>query len=446
MAGIKIKKLKTDSLSYLIKGGVPLSGTVKLSGAKNSASKLIIASLLTDQPVHISNCPISTGDIIITKEICETLGSHFKKFEDNEVIIQTKSLSANTFSASLGVTNRIGVLTAGPLLSRVREAIIPKPGGDRIGKRPIDFHLSALVKLGAKVKEYKNFFEIKTSSLKGSNIQLPYPSVGATENIIMTACLAEGTTYLFNAAVEPEVIDLIKLLQKMGAVIDIMTDRKIVVRGVEKLNGARHKVIPDRLEAASIACCAIASKGDVTIQDAQQEDMISFLNSVRMLGADYEILDDGIRFFYKDKLKPIAIETNVHPGFMTDWQPPFTILLTQAEGVSIIHETVYENRFGYVAELKKMGANIELYNSCLGSSLCRFLNTNYFHSAVINGPSKLRADVITVPDIRAGFSYLIAALIAEGESKVRGVRHIERGYENIDLKLKQIGADITRIA
>jgi UDP-N-acetylglucosamine 1-carboxyvinyltransferase len=443
-----VKKLKYSegmySRRFVVKGGNPLSGTVKLSGAKNSASKLFIASLLTDQPVRLSNCPCGTLEMIITRQICELLGTKFEKFTSGEVVLQTKEILSTSFSESLGIVNRIGILMAGPLLSRTGEAKIPKPGGDQIGKRPVDFHLNALRMLGAEVKEYENFYELKAKRLCGANITLPYPSVGATENIIISACLADGTTYLNNAAVEPEIMDMILLLQKMGAIIDVSTDRRIVIKGVDKLGGAKHRVIPDRLEAASLACAAIASKGSVIVKDARQCDMISFLNAIRLIGADYEILDDGIKFFYKGKLKPIIIETKVHPGFMTDWQPPFLILLTQVEGVSIIHETVYENRFGYVSELKKMGADIELYNTCLGGTVCRFANTNYSHSAVIKGPSLLKAKNITVPDIRAGFSYLVAAILAKGESIVDGAHYIDRGYENIDEKLRKLGVNIKR--
>lgn len=431
---------------FLVSGGKPLHGNIKISGAKNAASKLLISSLLTDQPVHITNCPISIGEILVAKQMCEALGTKFRKFSDNEVMLQTKTLKSFAFSVSLGLVNRLGILTVGPQLNRAGSAEIPKPGGDKIGARPIDFHLDALKQLGAEVKENKSYYSLKSNQLHGANITLPFPSVGATENIIITSCLAEGKTFIQNAAIEPEIMDLIKYLQKMGAIIDVMTDRTIVITGVEKLNGCKHRVIPDRLEAASFACAAIATKGDITILDARQEDMITFLNSIRLIGADYEILDKGIRFFYKGKLKPIFIETDVHPGFMTDWQPPFTILLTQVDGVSTIHETVYENRFGYISELKKMGAEIELYDKCLGSLKCRYKNTNYKHTAVIKGPTALTAANINVPDIRAGFSYLVAAILAKGETLVDGIHYIERGYENIEAKLRKIGANIKRVS
>jgi UDP-N-acetylglucosamine 1-carboxyvinyltransferase len=437
--------LKKKVSRFIVKGGKPLYGTIKVSGAKNSSSKLFIASLLTNEPVEITNCPCGTIEMQVTKQICESLGTKFEKFASDSVVLQTKKIKHSSFSAELGIVNRIGILTVGPLLKRTGKARIPKIGGDRIGSRPIDFHLEALRKLGAEIKERSNHYELTAKKLIGANITLAFPSVGATENIIISACLAEGTTYIQNAAVEPEIIDLILLLQKMGAVIDVLTDRKIVIKGVEKLGSASHRVIPDRLEVASLASAAIASKGSVVIEDARQCDMISFLNSIRLIGANYEILPDGIKFFYKGKLKPIAIETNVHPGFMTDWQAPFVILLTQANGVSVIHETVYENRLGYVSELKKMGADIELYNNCLGSSACRFKNTNYYHSAVVKGPTKLKPAKIIVPDIRAGFSYLIAAILAKGESVIDGAYHIDRGYENIDEKLRKLGVNIKRV-
>ncbi len=429
---------------FLVKGGKPLHGSIRISGAKNAASKLIIASLLTDEPVHITNCPISIGEIIVTRKIIESLGAKFQKFQDNEVIVQTKKIHDISFSASLGLINRIGVLTAGPLLLRSGEAKIPKPGGDQIGTRPINFHLDALIKLGTTVKEHKNFYLLKAKKLIGTDITLPFPSVGATENIIITASLAIGKTTIHNAAIEPEIMDLIMLLQKMGAVIDVRTNRSIIITGVEKLHGAEHSVIPDRLEAASFACAAIASKGDVTIHDARHADMITFLNTIRLIGAEYEVLKDGIRFYHKGELKPISIETDVHPGFMTDWQPPMTILLTQANGISTLHETVYENRFGYIKELNKMGAAIELTNDCLGLP-CRFNGTNYYHSAVIKGKTPLRHAEIDVPDIRAGFSYLVAAILAKGESLVNGIHYIDRGYEKIDQKMRKLGVNIKRV-
>lgn len=357
----------------------------------------------------------------------------------------TKKIKAHRIDEKAGNKTRIAILLAGPMLLRTGEAEIPVPGGCRIGTRPVNFHIDSLEKLGCNVEIRDDYFILKADGLKGANIRLDYPSVGATENIIIASSLAKGRTILTNAAVEPEIIDLIKFLQKMGAIIEISTDRKITIEGVDKLTGAEHYVIPDRNQAASFACAGLASKGDVFIENAIQDDLITFLNTVRRVGGKYEVKENGIRFFYDGGFKSIAIETNVHPGFMTDWQQPFVILMTQASGISIVHETVYEERFGYVKELRKMGAEIELFDTCLGGLDCRFANTHYFHSAVIKGPTTLHSAEINVPDLRAGFSYLIAGVIAKGQSVVNGAIYIDRGYEDIDEKLRNLGADIQRI-
>ncbi|MDZ4712387.1 MAG: UDP-N-acetylglucosamine 1-carboxyvinyltransferase [bacterium] len=429
---------------FLINGGKPLHGSVKVSGAKNSASKLLVASLLTDQKCILHNSPNKISDLILTKEICETLGSKIETDGDRLVSI-TKTVTNYHIEEELGNKTRIAILLAGPLLLRTGKAEIPVPGGCKIGSRPVNFHIDSLEKLGCNVSIKDDYFILNADGLKGSNIRLDYPSVGATENVIIASTLAKGRTMLTNAAVEPEIIDLIKFLQKMGAIIEISTDRKITIEGVDKLTGAEHNVIPDRNQAASFACAGIASKGDVFIENAIQDDLITFLNTVRKVGGKFEVKDNGIRFFYDGELKSIAFETNVHPGFMTDWQQPFVILMTQANGISIVHETVYEERFGYVKELRKMGAEIELFDTCLGGLDCRFANTHYFHSAVIKGPTPFHSAEINVPDLRAGFSYLIAAAIAKGESLINGAVYIDRGYEEIDKKMKALGVDIKRV-
>lgn len=438
--------LHTDEVNsrFLIKGGNPLNGTVKVSGAKNSASKLVVASLLSDKKSILHNSPNRISDLILTNQICRSLGSEIRV--DRDILeITTGNITSNSIDCELGNKTRIAILLAGPLLHRTGKAMIPVPGGCRIGSRPVNFHIDSLEKLGCKVTVKEDYFLLEADKLKGTNIRLEYPSVGATENIIIASSLAKGRTILTNAAVEPEILDLIKFLQKMGAIIEISTDRKITIEGVEKLDGAEHYVIPDRNQAASFACAGIASKGDVFIENAVQDDLITFLNAVRRVGGKYEVKENGIRFFYEGELKSVAIETNVHPGFMTDWQQPFVILMTQANGISIVHETVYEERFGYVNELRKMGAEIELYNTCLGGLECRFANTNYYHSAVVKGPTPFHGAEINVPDLRAGFSYLIAGVIATGESLVNGAVYIDRGYESIDEKLRGLGAEIRRI-
>ncbi|HCA41735.1 MAG TPA: UDP-N-acetylglucosamine 1-carboxyvinyltransferase [Bacteroidetes bacterium] len=429
---------------FIIKGGKPLNGNVKVSGAKNSATKLLVASLLTDQECELHNSPNKISDILVTSKICEKIGSDVKMVGDT-LTIKTEDIKKIHIPEELGNLNRIAILLAGPLLLRKGKAEIPIPGGCKIGSRPVNFHIDALEKLGAKVEIKNDYFILQTDGLKGTNIHLEFPSVGATENIIIASTLAKGRTIITNAAVEPEILDLIKFLQKMGAIIELSTDRKITIEGVDKLNGAIHTVIPDRNQAASFACAGIASKGDIVIENAIQDDLITFLNSVRRVGGKFEIDENKIRFYYNGELKPIALETNVHPGFMTDWQQPFVIMLTQAEGISIIHETVYEQRFGYVDALKKMGAEIELFDTCLGGLPCRYANTHYYHSAVVKGATPLKGAEIDIPDLRAGFSYLIAAAIAKGESILNNTIYIDRGYEDIDDKFKALGADISRV-
>ena len=429
---------------FLIKGGKPLFGKVKVSGAKNSITKLLVASLLTDELCTFYNSPNKISDLTITSELCSSLGGKIT-MNDDVLSVKTEKIKSHIIKDQFGKLNRIAILFAGPLLLREGKAEIPIPGGCKIGTRPVNFHIEGLKKLGCNVEVKDENYIIRTDGLRGANIHLEYPSVGSTENIIIASTLAKGRTMITNAAVEPEIIDLIKFLQKMGAIIEISTDRKITIEGVDRLTGASHSVIPDRNQAASFACAGLASKGDIFVENAVQDDLITFLNTIRRIGGKYEVRDDGIRFIYDGVFNSIALETNVHPGFMTDWQQPFVILLTQANGISIVHETVYEKRFGYVEELKKMGAEIELYNSCLGGMNCRFANTQYFHSAVIKGPTPLHSANISVPDLRAGFSYLVAGVIAEGETVVDGAIYIDRGYEEIDEKLRNLGADIIRI-
>ncbi len=434
----------SEDSKFVIQGGNPLSGKVKVSGAKNSASKLLVASLLTDQECILHNSPNKISDLLLTAEICSSLGSNIE-INNETLTAATPQIKSSIVSAGLGNKTRMAILLAGPLLHRTGIAEIPVPGGCRIGSRPVNFHIDSLEKLGCNVSMEKGFFVLRADSLTGNNIRLDYPSVGATENIIIASTLAKGRTILTNAAVEPEIIDLIKFLQKMGAIIEISTDRKITIEGVDKLNGAEHNVIPDRNQAASFACAGIASKGDIFVENAVQDDLLTFLNTVRKVGGKFDVGDNGIRFYYDGPLNSIAVETNVHPGFMTDWQQPFVIMMTQANGISIIHETVYEERFGYVNELKKMGAEIELYDTCLGGMHCRFANTHYYHSAVVKGPTPFHGAEINVPDLRAGFSYLVAGVIAKGESLVNGAIYIDRGYEDIDEKLRGLGAKIERV-
>jgi UDP-N-acetylglucosamine 1-carboxyvinyltransferase len=266
--------------------------------------------------------------------------------------------------------------------------------------------------------------------------------VGATEQVLLSATTASGLTELSGAAIEPEIIDLISILQKMGAIISVDTDRVIRIEGVKSLTGFTHQALFDRNEAASWAAAALATKGDIFVGGARQVEMMTFLNVYRKVGGQFDIENDGIRFYHPGtELQPVVIETDVHPGFMTDWQQPLVVALTQAKGISIVHETVYENRFGFTDALNQMGAQIQIYRECLGGNPCRFGQRNFNHSAVISGPTPLRGADIRVPDLRGGFSHVVAALAAEGTSNVSNVQLISRGYERFIDKLGALGAD-----
>jgi len=427
--------------SYRIVGGKTLKGEITLAGAKNAATKVIIASLLADSKSVLENIP-QIGDVEVTLEICRSLGVEYKWLEKNILEIDPTTLKTYKVPLEDSGKNRVPILFFGPLLHKFGQAEVPTLGGCKIGERPVNLHLDAYKQLGAEIEFNDCNYLVKSKGLKGTSIQLDYPSVGTTENILLGTSLATGTTVIKNAAIEPEIEDLALFLQAMGAVIYQDINRTWIIEGVKSLHGAQFKIMNDRIEAASFASLAIANKGDIFIRGAEQRYLITFLNWIKKIGGKFEILNDGIRFFDSTKLKGVALETDVHPGFMTDWQQPFTIVLTQAEGVSIIHETVYENRFGYTDALNKMGAKIYLFKECLGSRPCRFSHKDFFHSAIIVGPTPLKGAKIQVPDLRAGFSYLIAALIAEGESELSGIETIERGYEGLKERLINLGAKI----
>src|SRR5450755_102193 len=431
---------------YLVTGGVPLHGEVTVSGAKNAVTKMLIASLLTNEPCVLRNVPL-LGDLDLTVRLCQDLGAR-TQLVDHTLAIHTPYIDKTFVSTEVGGLNRIAVLTFGPLLHRCGEATIPKPGGDRIGPRPVNYHIEGLRQMGANIVEHDGHYECSISKrLQGVTIKLPFPSVMATENFLIAGSLAKGVTIIENAATEPEIIDLIKFLQKMGAIIEIRVDRRIVVEGVDQLHGASHTLLSDRNEAVSLAIATYLTRGDVYLRGAQQDTLITFLNTLSKMSLGFEIDDGGIRFIGTETAPPaIALETDVHPGFMTDWQQPFVVLLTQAEGMSVIHETIYEDRFGYTSALESMGAHVGLYPKCLGEVPCRFREKQYIHSCVVRGPTPLKGTRLDIPDIRAGCSYILAALCAEGTSEIYGIEHIERGYEHLDAKLRTLGARMERVA
>ncbi|ADG75204.1 UDP-N-acetylglucosamine1-carboxyvinyltransferase [Cellulomonas flavigena DSM 20109] len=431
-----------------VDGGNPLRGEITVRGAKNFVSKAMVAALLGETPSELRNVP-AIRDVAVVSGLLRLHGVKVEIDDDAGTIsldpTDVESAHVADIDAHAG-SSRIPILFCGPLLHRLGEAFIPDLGGCRIGDRPINYHLDILRQFGAVVDKTENGIRIRAPHrLQGTKIALPYPSVGATEQLLLTAVRAEGITELSNAAIEPEIMDLINVLQKMGAIISVATDRVIRIEGVERLVGFQHTALADRIEAASWASAALATGGDVYVRGATQPEMTTFLNTFRKVGGEFTIDDHGIRFFHPGgDLRSIQLETDVHPGFMTDWQQPLVVALTQARGLSIVHETVYENRFGFVEALLGMGATIQVYKECLGGRPCRFGQRNFYHSAVISGPTPLSAAEIEVPDLRGGFSHLIAALAAKGTSAVRGISLIDRGYERFTDKLEALGAQFSR--
>lgn len=440
-------KVGLDAETITIRGGRPLAGRIELKGAKNLVTKAMVAALLGETPSELRDVP-NISDVQVVRGLLEV---HGVKVSEGSEPGSLRLDPSNVESAHMvdidahAGSSRIPILFCGPLLHRLGEAFIPDLGGCRIGDRPIDYHLEVLSRFGAVIEKLPSGIRMSApDGLTGAKIELPYPSVGATEQVLLTAVRAQGRTELSGAAIEPEIMDLINILQKMGSVISVDTDRVIRIEGVDQLNGYSHRALFDRNEAASWASAALATGGDIFCGGARQPEMTTFLNVFRRVGGAFSIEDDGIRFWHPGgELKPVVIETDVHPGFMTDWQQPLVVALTKARGVSIVHETVYEQRFGFVDALVDMGANIQLHSECLGAHTCRFGQRNFVHSAIISGPTELHGADIEVPDLRGGFSHLIAALSARGESRVSNVGIISRGYENFLTKLEQLGADFT---
>jgi UDP-N-acetylglucosamine 1-carboxyvinyltransferase len=429
-----------------VNGGKPLVGRVDLKGAKNLVTKAMVAALLADTPSVLKDVP-KISDVEVVSRLLELHGVTID-FDDQGVmkldprgVKQARMVDIDAHAGS----SRIPILFCGPLLHQLGEAFIPDLGGCHIGDRPVDFHLDVLRHFGAVIEKSPNGTRMSApNGLHGAKVNLPYPSVGATEQVLLTSVRAKGITELSGAAIEPEIMDLIAILQKMGAIISVDTDRVIRIEGVETLNGYTHRALFDRNEAASWAAAALTTGGNIFVGGAKQLEMTTFLNVFRKVGGAFDIEDDGIRFYQTgEDLHPVVIETDVHPGFMTDWQQPLVVALTQAKGLSIVHETVYENRFGFTDALVKMGAQIQIYRECLGGNPCRFGQRNFYHSAVISGPTPLSGADIEVPDLRGGFSHMVAALAAKGISNVSNVQLISRGYEHFLDKLGNLGADFS---
>lgn len=422
---------------WYIQPNGPLIGDVEVYGSKNAVTKHMVAAILGDGPSAISNVP-EVGDVQITSDILRAVGAGVTH-EDGRLEITPPEQAKPEVPLSFTGLNRIPVLMLGPLLHLTGEAFVPMVGGDRIGGRPVNFHVQALEAFGAEVDVTEDGIRARCTRLRGAIIELPYPSVGATETALLSASMAEGKTVIRNAATEPEVLELALFLQRMGARIELSPDRRIIIEGVDKLSGAHTRLQGDRNEAFSYLVAGLITRGSVRVIGCGQDRLVTAITTLLRMGAQVRIDEFGIAAFAPDGLHAAAVSTDVHPGFMTDWQTPLMVLFTQAEGMSVLHETVYEERFVYVPALKAMGGEIGLFATCLGGPACRFHDTSYLHSAVVRGPSKLQGAEVDVPDVRAGFSSVIAAAAAAGPSVLHGVRHLERGYHRPAEQLRSLG-------
>lgn len=438
---------------FVINGGKRLKGEVTVSGAKNVALKALVAACLTPEEVIIENIPL-ISDFFVMAEIIEEIGGKVT-IKGHSVRVQVKDIEKDKIPLEIASEVRTSSMFLAPLLARIGHAVVANPGGCRIGARPIDRIIKGLSKMGADIAYDSNdgYFhvKVKNKNLKGVNYRFEKNTHTGTETLILAAVLAQGQTVLENAGEEPEIDELINLLNEMGAKIKRETPRKIIIDGVKKLQGVKFTVGPDRNEIVTFAVAGILTSGDIFVKGAKKKDLIGFLDELLFAGAGFEIKENGIRFYAKDELRATNIVTSFYPGFMTDWQGPWTVLMTQSRGISTIHETVYENRFSYVNQLIKMGAKIELFNPEVKNPES-FYNFNwsdnkseYQHGAKIYGPTKLHNAVVTISDLRAGATLVLAALVAVGESVIYGLEHLDRGYENFEGRLKSLGADIKKV-
>ena len=411
----------------VIEGGTPLRGVVHTSGAKNAVLPIIAASLLAKGEFTIYDTPW-LADVATMCELLDSLGVT-SDFQDNILHIDTKNLQRTEAHYDCVRKMRASFLVMGPLLARYGHAKISLPGGCAIGSRPIDLHLKGFEALGAKVTFGDGYIVAQAAKLKGNKIYLDFPSVGATENIMMAAVLAEGHTVIENAAEEPEIVDLSNFLNAMGAKIKGAGTNVIRIEGVETLSSIKHTVIPDRIEAGSFMIAAAITKSDVLITNIIDEHLKSVAAKLQDAGVNVDINYDGVRIQGTGEIYPVDLKTLPYPGFPTDMQAQFMALLTLARGTSIVTETVFENRFMHVPELRKMGADIRIED----------------RSAVISGVEKLRGADVRSTDLRAGAALVIAGLAAEGVTRVSHIHHILRGYENFCEKLMSLGAKVKMI-
>lgn len=415
----------------VIKGGNKLTGEVKVEGAKNAVLPILTASLLaSDKPSKLVNVP-ALSDVETINNVLTTLNADvtYKKDENAVVVDATKTLNEEAPYEYVSKM-RASILVMGPLLARLGHAIVALPGGCAIGSRPIEQHIKGFEALGAEIHfENGNIYANAKDGLKGTSIHLDFPSVGATQNIIMAASLAKGKTLIENAAKEPEIVDLANYINEMGGRITGAGTDTITINGVESLHGVEHAIIPDRIEAGTLLIAGAITRGDIFVRGAIKEHMASLVYKLEEMGVELEYQEDGIRVRAEGDLQPVDIKTLPHPGFPTDMQSQMMALLLTANGHKVVTETVFENRFMHVAEFKRMNANINVEG----------------RSAKLEGKSQLQGAQVKATDLRAAAALILAGLVADGKTSVTELTHLDRGYVDLHGKLKQLGADIERI-
>ena len=413
---------------FIIEGGRPLRGTIKISGSKNAALPIIAATLLTDETCKLSNVP-RIDDVKNLLKIMEKIGSKHD-FVGNDLTIRTEKITSHILDEKLVRKLRASILLMGPMLARVGKCKMPHPGGCIIGRRPIGVHFDALRMMGVKITQDEEFYFAEVNKLKlPEQIYLDEVSVTGTENALMAASLGTGRTTICPAACEPHVQDLAEFLTQMGARIEGAGTHNLVVEGVDKLSGANHRVVSDEVESGTMAVAAIATKGRIRLENAPIKNMMPIIHKLTQMGAEIKIKDNYIEFIYNGEIKSTKIQVDTWPRIPTDLQPPLTVLATQAEGTSLVHDWLFDRRFGYADDLVKMGANITLCDP---------------HRILITGPTKLYPTNMPTLDLRAGAAIMIAALIAKGTSEIEHAETIDRGYEQIDKRLNGLGANIRR--
>jgi len=415
---------------YVVQGGAALNGSVQVSGAKNHALAAMCAALLTDEDVILTNVPDIT-DVASLAELLVSLGAEVESLDSGRLRINASAVHTFEAPSELISENRASFQVMGPLLARHGFASSAPPGGDVIGQRPIDVHLSGFEALGAVVSRDGERFISRApgDGLLGARLFMDYPSVSGTQNVMMAATLARGRTTLVNAATEPEVGELANLLNAMGAQITRIGSQIMEIEGVSRLHGATARIMPDRIEAGTWAIAAAMTSSDLTINDAPVSVMDALLQKLRAAGATVEQLEGSLRVSRTGNLRPVSFQALPYPGLATDLHSPMAALLTQASGVSIVHERVFDNRMLYVSELRKMGAEIVSTGS----------------SAVVSGPCALHGARVRALDVRAGAAVLLAALVAQGTTIIEDVYHLDRGYERLDEKLRLLGVELERI-